>query len=83
MRWFSCNKMSKGLYQLVIDIKSNVTTESVLVVSIGEYEKVLAVVTYVENYGEVKLVDIATHPNYVDTDLSKGKQFEEFLKLKA
>ena len=82
MRWFSCSKMTNGVFQLAVDGKEDVSVDTVLNVTVGEYKSVLAIVTYVETYKQVKLVDIAVHPNYNDEDLSKAKAVEVFCELK-
>lgn len=82
MRWFSCSKMTDGVFQLAIDGKEEIKTDDVLNVSTGEYSSVLALVTYVEVYKQVKLVDIVVHPNYKKVDLSKAKGVEKFCEIK-
>jgi len=78
MKWFSCNKMNNGVFQVAIDGKESVSTNTILHISMGEYSSVLALITYIEVHRKVMLVDVVVHPNYRKKDLSKAKSIEIF-----
>lgn len=82
MKFFSSIKMSDG-YQLAVDKAEKITKDTILSITIDEYTKVLALVTYIEEHEKVLLVDVVIHPDYnKKVDLTKAKDVEVFGELK-